>query len=372
MQCNHDPAHVFKQWLLSRSRRFFSEDRPSSTKMRLINIKTFEIKELIGTTTPPYAILSHTWGDAELTFQDMLDPAAARSKAGFAKVERCCQQALIDGLEWAWVDTCCIDKTSSAELSETINSMYKFYEQAMKCYAFLSDISSAQMVEWQQTTTSADDHKHQDSVITPEQLAQYPIFSSRWWSRGWTLQELIAPYDVEFYSQEWTYLTCKQACKRFINRKYGIWLTILDHSVPLAQCVSRSVCNGHAAATQPGKRIWHTVCSVSSAYTCPSSMGRDHELSSASKNKSSARSKTTPYFSGAYGRQRAWFIFILKKYKSLRNPHVQVFHKPRWAASLRPPHATSATTCRGPTGSASVLICPSWGSHCSSPSRATS
>jgi len=79
------------------------------------------------------------------------------------------------------------------------------------------------MVEWQQTTTSADDHKHQDSVITPEQLAQYPIFSSRWWSRGWTLQELIAPYDVEFYSQEWTYLTSKQACKRFINRKYGIW-----------------------------------------------------------------------------------------------------------------------------------------------------
>jgi len=68
MQCNHDPAHVFKQWLLGRSRRFFSEDRPSSTKMRLINTKTFEIKELIGTTTPPYAILSHTWGDAELTF----------------------------------------------------------------------------------------------------------------------------------------------------------------------------------------------------------------------------------------------------------------------------------------------------------------
>ncbi|KAK0649212.1 heterokaryon incompatibility protein-domain-containing protein [Cercophora newfieldiana] len=201
--------------------------------MRLINTRTLDIKEFTGGALPPYAILSHTWGDEELTLQDMLEKDKARRKAGFAKVEECCRQALKDGLEWAWVDTCCIDKTSSAELSETINSMFKFYEQSMKCYAVLTDIKADQWTEWTQTKPPEDDAQ-QPSDITPEQIAQFPIFSSRWWSRGWTLQELIAPYDVEFYSQEWQFLTSKQACKRLINRKYGIALSILDHSAPLA------------------------------------------------------------------------------------------------------------------------------------------
>jgi len=130
----------------------------------------------------------------------MLDGDGVQRKSGFIKVKKCCLQALRDGLEWVWVDTCCIDKTCSSELSETINSMFKFYEQSIKCYAILSDISSDQWMKWVEAKVQ-DNHTQDQSAITPEQVAQFPIFSSRWWSRGWTLQELIAPYDVEFYSQ---------------------------------------------------------------------------------------------------------------------------------------------------------------------------
>ena len=110
--------------------------------MRLINTETFDLKAF-GSRPPPYAILSHTWGEEEVTFQDISDMWAARKKKGFAKIKRCCRQALRDGYDWVWVDTCCIDKTSSAELSETINSMYKWYERAMKCYAFRGRFSAA-------------------------------------------------------------------------------------------------------------------------------------------------------------------------------------------------------------------------------------
>jgi hypothetical protein len=90
--------------------------------MRLINTSSLELKEFIEAPTRPsfprYAILSHTWGEGEVTFQDMQDLEVARKKAGFGKIEHCCIMALGEGLSWAWADTCCIDKTSSAELSE--------------------------------------------------------------------------------------------------------------------------------------------------------------------------------------------------------------------------------------------------------------
>jgi hypothetical protein len=94
--------------------------------MRLINVTTFELKDF-GANPPFYAILLHTWGEGEVSFQDMADLDAARQKKGFAKIEHCCRQARRHGLSWAWVDTCCIDKASSAELSETINSMFQWY-----------------------------------------------------------------------------------------------------------------------------------------------------------------------------------------------------------------------------------------------------
>ncbi|KAK4098183.1 HET-domain-containing protein, partial [Parathielavia hyrcaniae] len=179
--------------------------------MRLINTTTFELKEF-GPYPPVYAILSHTWGEEEVTFQDMANLGSAHTKKGFAKIERCCRQALRDGLHWAWVDTCCIDKTSSAELSETINSMFKWYSRALKCYAFLEDVPAV-----------PNDNIFQDERFLP----------SRWWTRGWTLQELIAPLDVEFYDRDWLFLARKNDCKQLISRDYGIPESILDHAKTL-------------------------------------------------------------------------------------------------------------------------------------------
>ncbi|RYP50841.1 hypothetical protein DL768_003759 [Monosporascus sp. mg162] len=148
--------------------------------MWLINVHTYEIHEFFGVQIPCYAILSHTWGDGEVSFSDMRR-GEARGEAGFQKIQYTCQQAKRDSLDWAWVDTCCIDKTSSAELSEAINSMYQWYKNSQVCYAFLADVP----------------HMPYGSFLKKE------FSSSRWFRRGWTLQELIAPPLVIFYNCCW-------------------------------------------------------------------------------------------------------------------------------------------------------------------------
>ncbi|EJP64401.1 HET domain-containing protein [Beauveria bassiana ARSEF 2860] len=147
--------------------------------MRLLNTSTLEVEEFFGSAIPEYAILSHRWLDDEVSFQDLQSGHAA-SKAGYAKIRNCCAQAVRDGLAFAWVDTCCIDKTSSAELNEAINSMYAWYRDAALCYAFLSDVPA---------TVSDDDAGAFDR--------------SAWFTRGWTLQELLAPAHVVFYDSAW-------------------------------------------------------------------------------------------------------------------------------------------------------------------------
>jgi hypothetical protein len=91
--------------------------------MRLLNAKSLKLTQFNARDTPPYAILSHTWGSDEVTFQDINAPNPDAKQVS-AKIVGCCRQACADGLDWVWVDTCCIDKTSSSELSEAINSMY--------------------------------------------------------------------------------------------------------------------------------------------------------------------------------------------------------------------------------------------------------
>ncbi|KAM3432243.1 hypothetical protein MY4824_006677 [Beauveria thailandica] len=140
--------------------------------MKLLNTSTLEVEEFFGSAIPEYAILSHRWLDDEVSFQDLQSGLAA-SKAGYAKIRECCAQAVRDGLAYAWVDTCCIDKTSSAELNEAINSMSAWYRDATLCYALLSDVPAA-------------------------------VFDrSAWFTRGWTLQELLAPAHVVFYDSAW-------------------------------------------------------------------------------------------------------------------------------------------------------------------------
>jgi hypothetical protein len=128
---------------------------------------------------PPYAILSHTWEEGqEVTFEDWTKQLGTNKK-GYQKILFCAQQARRDGLEYFWVDTCCIDKSSSAELTEAINSMFKWYKRATSCYVYLSDIS---------TTDSA--------------TAGVAFEESRWFTRGWTLQELLAPNAVHFFTRD--------------------------------------------------------------------------------------------------------------------------------------------------------------------------
>lgn len=163
--------------------------------MRLLNSRSLQLEEFIGdANVPSYAILSHTWGEEEVTLQDMVSTTGSlKEKEGFKKIQYCCSQALADELDWAWVDTyvllprfrpfltyisCCIDKTNSAELSEAINSMFRWYSRSKVCYAYLTDV--------------------------PYNGFNDSLPKSRWFTRGWTLQELLAPSSVIFYSAEWT------------------------------------------------------------------------------------------------------------------------------------------------------------------------
>ncbi|KAK4120302.1 HET-domain-containing protein [Parathielavia appendiculata] len=152
--------------------------------MRLLSTHTLQLEEFIGDTAPDYAILSHTWEKEEVIFPDLVggDLDKARSKAGFAKVQGACALARRQDYDYIWIDTCCIDKSSSAELSEAINSMYRWYRNSAVCYAYLSDV-------------------HAGGIGT--QFEKTQLERSRWFERGWTLQELIAPNDVEFYNADW-------------------------------------------------------------------------------------------------------------------------------------------------------------------------
>ena len=123
--------------------------------MRLINIRTFRLEEFFRLDAPPYAILSHTWGTEEVLFTDMADRSEARKKSAYAKFKGSCKLARNQGYKYIWIDTCCIDKSSSAELSESINSMYRWYAESAVCYVYLSDVF------------------HTDEVL-----------SSRWFTRG--------------------------------------------------------------------------------------------------------------------------------------------------------------------------------------------
>ena len=110
--------------------------------MRLINTSTRAFEEFIGRKIPEYAILSHTWEEEEVSYYDYLAGRHHEHQMkGFKKIDMTCQLAAQEGLQYAWVDTCCIDKRSSAELTEAINSMFRWYERAEVCFAFLSDLS---------------------------------------------------------------------------------------------------------------------------------------------------------------------------------------------------------------------------------------
>ncbi|KAL5384235.1 hypothetical protein DPSP01_005380 [Paraphaeosphaeria sporulosa] len=158
-------------------------------------------------STPPYAILSHTWTEGqEVTYHELLEGTDPK-KDGYTKIRFCGERAAKDGLEYFWVDTCCIDKSRSDELSTAINSMFRWYKRATKCYVYLSD------------------------VLVPDEVIDAQAFRksweqsfrrSRWFTRGWTLQELLAPHSVEFFSRNSRYLGTRVSLEQEIQHATGI------------------------------------------------------------------------------------------------------------------------------------------------------
>jgi hypothetical protein len=181
--------------------------------MRLLNTDTLQLESFDGPRCPAYAILSHTWGDGEVLLQDMETGRAGRGirgikMKGWTKISNACRQARLNRVpyQYIWIDTCCIDKTSSAELSEAINSMFQWYQGAVVCYAYLEDVK-----ESRQQTMLLDD----------------ALKNARWFTRGWTLQELIAPANVVFFSEDWGTIGTKHTLRHIISSITGINVDVL-------------------------------------------------------------------------------------------------------------------------------------------------
>lgn len=196
--------------------------------MRLLHTRDLYVEDFTGRVAPTYAILSHRWGKDEVSFaeirclmepdktrRDILQlllnvPDSKQHGQGLTKIKCSCAVAHEGGFSWIWIDTCCIDKDSSAELSEAINSMYKWYQQAAVCYAYLSDVdvsSNGEAIYMQDSTAFRD---------------------SRWFTRGWTLQELLAPRSIIFFDIGWRIIGLKEDLLNDLSGTTGISIDCLN------------------------------------------------------------------------------------------------------------------------------------------------
>ncbi|KAI4658993.1 uncharacterized protein J4E78_005416 [Alternaria triticimaculans] len=208
--------------------------------MRLLHLRSdvLSLVEFLGKDIPRYGILSHTWASDldEVSLRDINDGATLKDitdsidrKAGYTKIIFCAKQAAKDGLEYFWVDTCCIDKSSSAELSEAINSMFRWYQEAAKCYVYLSDVSIK------------DGHSFE---------------ASRWFTRGWTLQELVAPKVIGFYTVEGEFIGDKSSLLQEIERITKIPPQVLQGGDLFKMSVEERLSNGIDGGIQAGGPRW--------------------------------------------------------------------------------------------------------------------
>ena len=173
--------------------------------MRLLHTSLLEFEEFFDSQVPKYAILSHRWAEKEVTFQDF-EVGRQQVWPAFVKISNCCAVAFSQGLDWVWIDTCCIDKKSSAELSEAINSMWRWYREAQQCYVYLSD------VQWK---------SGMDLQTTFKQ--------SSWFTRGLTLQELLAPSKIVFFDRKWNYISEKKKMLAELSAVTGIGAKYLNN-----------------------------------------------------------------------------------------------------------------------------------------------
>ncbi|KAI6023006.1 hypothetical protein PISMIDRAFT_118869, partial [Pisolithus microcarpus 441] len=212
--------------------------------IRRVGSKIEVLKELDDKSTS-YVILSHRWGNEvtydEMTGLTMMKPRKrgdVRERDGYQKIIKSCEQARKDSYRWLWVDTCCIDKRSSSELSEAINSMYRWYRNSQMCYVYLHDVIE------QAFPTEQDFGRFSKSNGWPE-----------WFSRGWTLQELIAPEKVTFFNKDWLAIGTKKELKSTLNN-----ITRIPKEVLINERVLRSIrpferpCVAHIVSWAAGRK----------------------------------------------------------------------------------------------------------------------
>lgn len=181
---------------------------------------------------PPevYAILSHTWQDEEVSYQEYIAGPPV-TKAGYLKIEKFCELAAADGWKYVWVDTCCIDKSSSAELSEAINSMFEWYKYASICFVYMVDVTSPADSEW-------DEFELRTFAIAEDRLWYQEFQKSKWFRRGWTLQELLAPQEINFFNNRWEYIGTRTSLKPIIEKVTRIFDLNSFHTASTAQIFS--------------------------------------------------------------------------------------------------------------------------------------
>ena len=177
--------------------------------MRLLNTASLKAEDFFLDDIPTYAILSHRWRKQEVSLQELNDGRAVE-KDGYVKLVQCCRIALAAGFNYVWIDTCCIDKTNNTELTEAINSMYRWYKDSQTCYAYLDDV-----------TTEGD------------------FDQSEWFIRGWTLHELIAPVHVEFCNKSWKHLETKRSLRKRVRAATGIHISALSGSPPASFSIAQ-------------------------------------------------------------------------------------------------------------------------------------
>ncbi|KAI1166066.1 HET-domain-containing protein [Nemania serpens] len=209
--------------------------------MRLVNINTYELGEFIGTPEdpiPPYVILSHTWGENEVTYNEMMSPTSATlKKDGYIKIQRFAEAVALwnisssDAIEHVWVDTCCIDKTSSAELSEAINAMYRWYKHAKHCYVYLSDVAGFE--------PDSEDDSPEAREKRRNNFMRDALASCRWMTRGWTLQELLANPQVTFFTRDWDIFCTKKEWVPQLSMLLGIGRDVLTTCDPSLASVAQ-------------------------------------------------------------------------------------------------------------------------------------
>ncbi|KAK5724497.1 hypothetical protein LTR15_004542 [Elasticomyces elasticus] len=201
--------------------------------MRLLNTTTLEFEEFMDPKQVKYSILSHCWSqnsqNPEVTHQAFLSGSYKVDGAGYQKILRCCELSKSRGEKYTWIDTCCVDKTSSAELSETINSsfvlpVFAWYQDSAECYVFMDDLAVESLPEIDEIDTEGRWRQGLGHANITDVTA---FTENRWFSRGWTLQELLAPGSVLFYNHDTRYLGTKSDLAPLISHATGIHIPVI-------------------------------------------------------------------------------------------------------------------------------------------------